>query len=72
MTIKTQAKILTPIAEIFTALMDKIVPIMATTAANGTNTMPKNRMPKTAKTQANIPGNNHGFIPDPLMKVFFY
>ncbi|EHM56065.1 hypothetical protein HMPREF9080_00146 [Cardiobacterium valvarum F0432] len=54
----TQASTLTPMPAIFRPFTAIIVPIKATIAASGTNTMPKNRIPSTARTQAIIPATN--------------
>ncbi|ERF78436.1 hypothetical protein [Gallibacterium anatis] len=51
---KTHARIFRHIPFVFLLFIAKIVPIIAIMAAKGTNTIPKKRMPKTAKIQAII------------------
>jgi hypothetical protein len=60
-TTKTQAKTFTPIEAAAFAFTAKTIPITATTKAIGTNTNPKNKMPKTAKMQAIMPANIPAF-----------
>ncbi|MEO1750428.1 hypothetical protein [Thiofaba sp. EF100] len=63
MMVKAQARALTPIPARFLFFIAMIVPNTATIAANGTKTMPKKRIPRTARAQAMIPAT----IPVPCL-----